>query len=326
MLDALNLVKGAVSERDLVPALTHLAIDDGHIHGFNGRVHISTPCKELKGFKFTVPMAPFLAAVEACEGDPKILQVEGKNVIFIRRGKFGANMPYGPLENFPLPQASAAKKIKVANLLPVLSALRPFIGQDATRAWSASIKFNGSTAIATNNVVLVQAMLKTAIPSMALPVFAVEEMLRLGYEPTTVTVKPNAATFHYTGGLWLRTLLIEEPWPDAGAVLTKAHEGASLAPIPKGLSGAVQQIRPFCPDPKLPLIQLKDGTVSTLQGALSAAIDGFAGGMGVYHADPLTAVLSCALRMGWGSFPRVPWVGKTQDVALKGVLLGIPNV
>lgn len=337
MLDALNLVKGAVSDKDLVPALTHLAVNDGRIHGFNGRVHISTPCKELKGFCFTVPMVPFLAAIEACEGEPKIMLVEGtdKRMLTVRSaGDFLATIPYGDIQQFPIPDPSKAKKQKLKNLLQALAALRPFIGQDATRPWSASIKFQGCIAMATNNVILVEASLESLIPTMALPIFAVEELLRLGRDPTHMTVEPNAATFHYgTGeGLWLRTQLFEQPWPDAKAILKAAHEGSKQVKIPAGLLKAVQQVRPFCPDPKFPLIRLQSdpqNVVSTLDGETSASVGGLKGdpvGKGAYHADPLTAALSVALTADWGRFPKVPWVGRSGEVPLEGVLLGIPSL
>src|SRR5882762_10311741 len=103
MLDTMNFVKGAVSAKDLVPALTHLAVNGGRVHGFNGRVHISAPCKLLAGYSFTVPMISFVAAIEACNGETHLLQVEGKQVLSVRSGKgsFSATMPYGKIEDFP---------------------------------------------------------------------------------------------------------------------------------------------------------------------------------------------------------------------------------
>lgn len=332
MIEALNFVKGAVSAKDLVPALTHLAVEDGRVHGFNGRVHISAPCKQLAGRFFTAPMIEFIAAVEACQWNPHILQVEGKQVLLLRGadGKgFSATLPYGELKDFPIPDISKCKKTKLKPLLPALAALRPFVGQDATRPWSASIKFQGCIAMATNNVVLVEASLDNLFKDMALPVFAVDELLRIGIEPTHVTIEPNAAIFYYPGGAWLRTQLFEESWPDAKAILKAAHTGAVRTPIPQALAAAVQQIRPFCVDLKHPLIRLEGDTVSTLEGVTSASVGGLQGdplARCVFHADPLTAVLSVALTADFARFPKVPWCGGTEEVPLSGVLLGLPSL
>ena len=333
MLHALNIVKGAVSVKDLVPVLTHVAVHEGRLHAFNGRLHISAPCPQLKGHSFTVPLAPFVAAVNICEGEPT-LHHETQGILRLTgTSGFSATMPTGPIEQFPLMEPEG-KKHKTRNMLAVLGALHPFIGEDASRPWSAAIKFQGASAFATNNVVLVEAQAgSTAIPShLCLPSHAVDEVLRLGMEPLTLGVTANAVVIHYPGGVWLRTALVEDQWPDVKAILKGYLAAGTFVDIPKGLAKAVEQVNGFCPDPKHPYIRLDGDRVATLDGVTQAAVGGLQGpgvGKGVYHADPLLKVLSVAYSADWGRFPRVPWYGEAvagpegAKVPLSGVLLGL---
>jgi DNA polymerase III sliding clamp (beta) subunit (PCNA family) len=325
LLDALKIIRGAVSDKDLVPVLTHVAVHEGRLHGFDGRIHISTPAPALKGYSFTVPMIPFLAAVEACDGEPALQIGEA---LIVTGKKFRAVMPLGKMEAFPMPDMEG-KKIKVQGLLAVLKALRPFIGQDAMRPWSAGILFQGGVAMATNNIVLIEAETDRGMelmPRVALPVFAVDEIIALGMEPQSIAVTENAAFLHYAGRTWLRTVLLEDHWPDAKAILQDCHNGATFKPVHTMLEAAVQQIVPFCPDPKHPVIRFKEGVVSTLDGSISASVGGFgdAGvGLGAFRAEPLLAVLKIAEDADWSLFPRVPFLGSAEGTPLSGVLLGL---
>jgi DNA polymerase III sliding clamp (beta) subunit (PCNA family) len=331
MLHALNIVKGAVSIKDLVPVLTHVAVHEGRLHAFNGRLHISAPCPELKGYSFTVPLTPFIAAVEVCEGVPKLQHAD--NILTLSgAGSFSASMPTGQVEAFPLAEPEG-KKVKVKNMLGVLKALHPFIGEDASRPWSAAVLFDGTCAYATNNVILVEAEVGgSGMPYLVLPSHAVDEVLRLGMEPQFLSVTPNAVVIHYPFGIWLRTTVVEEKWPDVKAILKGHQEGANAIPIPKSLRKAVEQIRAFCPDPKHPYISFQEERVSTLDGVTRASVGGLEGrgiGKGTYHADPLLKALSVAYSADWGRFPRVPFYGaslasgNSPQIPLSGVLLGL---
>lgn len=64
MRDSIQLVRGAVSTKDLVPVLTHFALSQGWLHGYNGRVHLCAPVADLKHLALTVPAIPFLQAID----------------------------------------------------------------------------------------------------------------------------------------------------------------------------------------------------------------------------------------------------------------------
>lgn len=43
MLKDLKFVQGAVAKKDLLPAMTHFRIENGHVRSFNGQMAISSP-------------------------------------------------------------------------------------------------------------------------------------------------------------------------------------------------------------------------------------------------------------------------------------------
>lgn len=336
MLEAFKLVRGAVSERDLIPVLTHFAYEKGRIHGFNGRVHISAPVVLPKDFpSFTVSANLLMAAMDACAELDPILALSD-NILTVSSGRFKAKLSVGSIAEYPIPSippvppiAKGRKKKKdTGGLLPILEILRPFIGEDASRPWCASIRFQDGCAYATNNVVLATLPLPENIllTTCALPVHAVDELIRLKLEPVSIVADgDHALVFHLPGDVWMKTSLIADGWPDVGVILATIHapsDGSKpvWVKVPPTLLDAVTSILPFCPDPKLPAIVLDDDTVTTRAGASTASAGGFKGLTGTYHAKALQQVLGSATGVAWGLYPRVPWVG---EGGLMGALVGL---
>lgn len=339
MKEAFNLVRGAVSEKDLIPVLTHFAIEANRIHGFNGRIHISAPWKFPDGFpSFTVPANLLMAAMDACgEVEPSLHLQEAERRLIVSAGKFQAHLPIGNIAEYPVPIIPPAPVVKPSRkklkdhpggLLPVLETLLPFIGEDASRPWCASIRFQEGHAYATNNVVLAALPLPAnmLLSTCALPVYAVQELLRIGREPKYVREEPDSAlVFYLPGDVWLKTNLIADGWPDVAAVLEHIHNPPECTPQwiavehPELLE-AVNAVAPFCPDPKLPAIVLEGDRVTTRAGVNTAAMEGFSQLEGTYHAKALQMVLEGADEVAWGCYPKVPWRGAG---GLKGALVGL---
>lgn len=322
MRDILNRVRGAVSTKDLVPVLTHFAFRDGTVAGFDGRLYIQAPLpKGLRKLACTVDAVKFLAAVDACGGEPQLAAADGK--LKVSRGNFAATLPTGALDQFVPAMPDAPAGAKRLPLLPALQRLLPFIGEDASRPWACGVLFSGARAYATTNVVLVRTKLRQGLPGKGdcnLPRFAVEELLRIGEEPCGIGRSDHSLTFHYADGSWLRTTLFDTAWPKPPEELLKpGHEAWPVAP---DLALAVAQVQPFCPDPKNPIIVFDGDTVRTLDGVHSAAVTGLkrALGHGAYRAEPLLSVLAAASHAAWGDFPRVHWIGSE----LEGIMVGVP--
>ena len=321
MRDTLNLVRGAVSTKDLLPVLTHFHIYEGRVQGGNGRIAIDAPCPELAGFDCTVPAERFLKAVDACDGEPKLKLTDGGKLT-VSKGKFRATLPLAKHEDFPrtaeVPKVNSfLDSVKLPALLPLLRGLYPFLGEDASRAWSCGAFLNGGYAWATNNVALARKPCPV-FQNTVLPIFAIDELLRIGQEPTSIQSDENALWFYFEGGWWMRCQKLAGEWPDV-AKFMPAEPPACGTPA-AALREAVRKVLPFCPDPKYPVVQTGPDGVGTLEGEMSAMVGAEGLPTGRFRAEPLLAVLDAAEAIDLSTYPGACyWRGQGID----GVIVGL---
>ena len=199
MLNTLRFVRGAIAKRELIPVLSHFHVYDGRIQGSNGKIHIDAPCEDLKGFNFTVPAERFLKAVDACDGEPK-LKVTAKQKLSISKGSFRALLPLGEHDAFPITK-SEGKRVKYkGGLLQCFKTVYNFIGEDASRPWACGCLIRDGYVWATNNAVLIRTPFDGELTELNVPSFAVDELLRIGEEFSTIKVTKNTIEFHYKNG------------------------------------------------------------------------------------------------------------------------------
>lgn len=316
MRNTLNLVRGAVSTKDLLPVLTHFHIYEGRVQGGNGRIAIDAPCPELADFDCTVPAERFLKAVDACDGEPKCkLTEEGK--LIISKGKFRATLPLAAHASFPKAVFGEGKRVKLPPVLAALRKLLPYIGEDASRPWSCGVLFRDGYAWATNNVVLARVPIQN-LPDAVVPIFAIEEMVRMGLEPLTVLDSENALSFDLGEDRWLKVQKLSGDWPDVLKFIpAKPPEEGQLA---QPLRKAIEKVLPFCPDPKLPVVQTGKDGVSTLEGESCAVLGMKELPETRFRAEPLLAVLGTASYIDLSTYPAACyWRGEGID----GVIVGM---
>ena len=268
MREILDIVKGAVSAKDLVPVLTHVAIHDGRICGYDGRVYIDAPAPAFKGLSFTVPALRFIAALESCGDEvPHVSTTEGRCLIVARNTKI--TLPIGPIETFPRVEADESKRLRLRpGLIGALRLLQPFVGDDASRPWASGVLIEKGRMLATNNISIADLTFPgPTTRSYILPSFAIDELTRIGIDPSYMTLVDNAVTFYIEGDIWIRSKLIAEPWPEsAPGIIDQFHEGARLTPVPMQLREAIERVRPFCEDAKAPIV-VASGQERRRQGA-----------------------------------------------------------
>lgn len=324
MLDALTRVRGAVSTKDLVPVLTHLVFDQGKVAGYDGRVYIQAPLpRRYRDLRCTVKADRFLAAIDACQGgDPDLQQTDGK--LRVAYGDFAADLSTGDVNLAVPPQPDPPGRVKVpADFLGRLATIRPFVGEDASRQWACGLLLDGGQAYATNNVCLASCRLSDlGQDPVSIPAWSVDELLRIGDQPTGIGRSHTSITFHYADKSWLRTTVFDTAWPKPPqSLLDDTRVVTAMGAVTPDLKDAVQKVLPFCPDPKNPIVQLGPRQVSTLAGDFSARVDGV-GSMdmqGTYRADALLLVLAVADCVDWSQFPRTWW----QGAGMRGLLVGV---
>ena len=315
MKEILTLVRGAVSTKDFLPVLTHFHIYNGRVQGSNGHIAIDAPCPELASLDCTVPAERFLKAVDACDGEPKFKLTEGGRLT-ITKGAFRAILPLAQHDSFPLVQPDKKRTAIKTPFLPILRSLIPFVGEDASRPWSCGILFKDGYAWATNNVVLARVPYKGL--ELLLPVFAINELLRIGQEPLSYVNADNWITLYFKEGWWMRVQKLEGQWPDIEKFFPDKCPKTGVKSPP--LYEAVSKILPFCPDPKQPIIETGEKGVSTLDGEMSALVE--SKGLPVTHfrAEPLLTALQASDYIDLSTYPApCYWRGN----GIEGIIVGL---
>lgn len=289
MIETLRFVRGAVAKKDYQPALTHFQIRNGRITGFNGTIALSSPI----GIDIdAVPKAePFLRAIENCTVEPTVIHKTEAGRLGLRSGRFRAFVDCLDDDAHELfdnvkPEGETITPLP-GNLLPALAVLEPFIGNDASRPWSNGVLLHGSSAYATNNIILLQYWIGVHFPlTVNLPAQAVREALRIGEEPVALSVSDRSLTFHYDGDRWLRMILLSVDWPNVDHLLDTPCEPV---PVPDAFYDAVNTLAPFTDDAGRIYIR-GDHLTTHVQGQKGATVDL----VDLQHSD------DCALGMGGG--------------------------
>lgn len=314
MLDALKFVRGAVSTKDFVPALTHFHIHGGRVTGYNGKLSLSAP---IPLDVDCCPKAiPFVKAIEACEETAQ-MHLTPSNKLAIRSGKFKANIDTLLDEVYPevVPEGLAVETD--GGLLHALTTLYDFSAEDASRPWAAGVLLDGNTATATNNVVIVQKWLGYHFPYRTnLPRYAVKEMLRIGEEPVGMMLSDKNATFFYEGDRWLRTQLNSLEWPNVDALLDSL-QGAAGCPVPAGLFEALETLAPFVDEQNR--VYILDNMARTGEDSASVEVPGLPGDS-IFNLKMLRLLGRVATDINFAAYPDpVPFVGDKLRGAIAGM-------
>jgi DNA polymerase III sliding clamp (beta) subunit (PCNA family) len=315
MKAAINFVRGAVSKKDIVPALTHLHVYDGRVQAGNGRVCIDAPCPALAGKWFTVPLDPFLRAIDACDGEPSIDVQDAR--ILVKSKKFKAHLPRLEDDLYPV-QKSLPTVTFEGNLLTTFKIVSQFIATDATRPWACGMLLKAGRAFATNNVSLI-AIDTVVLPELCnVPLFTVEELCRINQNPIGVGVAENNICFIYENSAWMNSTLFATDWPDFSSFLP-ANTG--LQPIPEGLQYDIEKMSAFHIDPKHMKIILGATGVKTPDGDKGAAVEGYEFNDCAFKADQLITVMKAATHIDFTTYPKaVPFYN--SETGLVGVIMG----
>jgi hypothetical protein len=264
MLQALNFVRGAVDEKGVLPVLTHVHCEGGTLQAFNGRVALEAPVDSLTDAgKVRVSKGKFRALIAQATGFPR--------------------------QEFIEPQTASP-----AGLLPALQTLRTFISHDASRIWSLSVLLSHGWAYATNNVVLARVPLPFE-GEANIPVYALDELLRIGEPPLGVEFHDGIMHVSWPNGRRMRSNTVDGGWPDVAHMMAKA---ADMQPIPRQLQEVCATVAGLVEDSKVPILLLDPDSISTGEGEHTAEFEMGARIEGRYDYRMLRLVLEQA--DAWG--------------------------
>lgn len=321
MLDALKFVLPAVAKKDnLRPVLTHFLITNHTVSASNGRLALCSPVDiDLE----VCPLATeFTKALEACE-ETILLHVNNAGKVVVRSGNFktlvnSLAVPEHPLTAF---QPSGRRIELNDTFLPALTHLEKFVSPDDSRSWAQGILFDGESAYATNNVVLIQFWLGFKFPvRVNIPLAAVRELIRIGENPVALQVNDRNITFFFSNGRYLITVLFSEPWQDVAKLFAQDY-GQGQAPFPPGFWEALEKLAPFFDD--MGRVYFHDGyamaTTATLNDSGASVVCPGVPNAGIFNGRALLNLRPVARTIGFAAYPGPVFF---YGDASRGIVLG----
>src|SRR6188508_2254706 len=154
MLHELELVAGAVDDKNVCAALTDLCFQNERVQGGNGRVtvEVGLVLPLLAGYR--VPAARFVAGVLQAQGVPKLSA--GERYITLRGDrKFSTRVPLQPAADYPLVPSPVGDPFGRLHTAPLRES-RAFVATDASRPFATTQLFKDGHVYATNNVTMVR--------------------------------------------------------------------------------------------------------------------------------------------------------------------------
>lgn len=283
MLKQLQFVRGAVNKYKMDMALSHFVIRDGRVTGYNGVLAISSP--------IPVPLdcqpdaQALIKAVGNCKAAVELSMTPGGK-LRLKSGNIRVLIPtYADVIPEVEPEGEQVA-VRGPALLEALRKLVPFVGtDDSSNQWANGILFNGGSAFATNNHVLVECWVDSLFPQAAnVPLTTVREILRVAEPPTHVSMGNGNMTFYFEGDRWIRTQLYSSEWPTATSGMPTARD--KLKALPHGFWDAVEVCRDFKDDRRR--IYLDDDHLRTsVDDDEGAHVHCVGAGVGIYNVEHL---------------------------------------
>lgn len=296
MLKELKFVQGAVAKKDLLPAMTHFKIENGHVRSYNGKMAISSP------IPFDINCTPkadqLVKAISQCE-ETVTLGITAGGRLRIQSGKFRAFIETVDGDT-PHPQPEGETVLfDGEQMLLACKTLYDFIGNDASRPWTNGILFMGQSAYATNNVCLIEYWLGSPFPFVInVPRDCIRELIRVDEPPTHAQITERSITFHYSDDRWIRSQLLETTWPDLTKIL---NVQCNPVPVSPDLFAGIATLK-----------KMSEGTsrIYLRKGLIRTHLEEFTGG--VYEVDGLESEGCYNISM----FSLLAGVVKTADFSL----------
>lgn len=315
MKEALNFVKGAIARKDFVPELTHFNIQDGRIVGFNGDMAISAPIGV--DIRAKPHAQTFIKAVNSAQ-EEVALSLTKSGRLSLKSGKFRALIDclQGDESRFIVPEGEVIDLGE--NFIDCIKTLSRFQGVDASRPWSSGIMLRSGSALATNNICLVEYWHGNTLPfPVNIPRPAIAELIRIGENPTKVQATRNSISFHFSGNRWIRTQLLITEWPGQIDRILECEGTPQLAP--EGLFEALETLKPFTDDGSR-VFFTPTGIATSHEPETATTVDIEGLPTGCYHHAMLTLLDGIADKVDFTTYPKPC---KFQGDKLRGVIVGL---
>lgn len=255
---ALDFIKAAQVDKGLdLLTKSHCRLANGYAVAFDGVLAMGHPIEE------ELSLCPqthrLIDALKRCKETLSITQMDGDTLV-IKSGGFRAVIPC--LNPAAIPHALPDPKVGDIDdtIKEGFTLLNPLISGTGSTTVEASLLLQNNSMIATDRHVMVEFWHGTNLPdNLAIPKVAVVAVSKITVPLVGIGVSDRTVTFHYEGGLWLRTQLYNEKWPNVSEIIN-AGDPIKATPVAPALFDAIEAVAPFSPD----------GAIHTFEGYIGS--------------------------------------------------------
>lgn len=222
MKDQVAWITDALSSKNIAREMTHYRVQGGEIRATDGRLTAGHPFPDVG--EFLVPGSEFEKLLKRMPGEPTI-QVEDGN-IRMSSGRLRGLIRTLPLEQWDYPGIDEdAWQEAPEGLVTVLRRLRPFVSDNATKAWTLGVALEHGYAYATNNIAVVGSRIDSIGDIRAiLPVWAVEFIIDREDGLKEWAWTANYVAFRWANGAWMRAQLIDDVFFEGASKMVRSME------------------------------------------------------------------------------------------------------
>jgi DNA polymerase III sliding clamp (beta) subunit (PCNA family) len=324
VLNAIKAVIRCTAPNDAVPVLTHVAISNGELHAFNGRMYarikIESNPFELDAICVRADM--LLAALTAL-GESKakaVVDMEHGTLQFDSK-RYRARIPVRPIEDFYIQEKPMRRKAVTltSGVIDALSVLRIIVGDNPMLPWTHGYLIEKRYIAATNASTMAKMDVSCGIAPTIITAEYANEVLMQAATPTHMLSEGGKITTWFDNGVILSSVIIDGAWPKAfETVIDPLMRGAKFSAIPEGFMEALQSVVPFSSDEKIANVTLngdKIELISSETASASATIDGLKAPPCAFNVNQLRAVRQLATEWDLSKFPMVPFRNKKQGIS-----------
>ena len=184
--DTAKLVRSVISDRDLIPVLSHFHMYDGRLQGTNGKLTLDAPWPQSMPAPVNIPAEPFVKAFESMN-NPEIQLKD--DFMFVTEKKMKVKIPLS-MDPYPICGKPTEWDPMDDSLLEALRPIRHFVSEDASRPWACAAKYMDNNLYATNNIVIIRTPWSigsfSEVETFDLPGFGIEQLLKCRRDVTGI--------------------------------------------------------------------------------------------------------------------------------------------
>ena len=268
LTEAIKFLSPAIEKTNKVlPVLEHIRITHNYAIAYNGMLALAAPCALPLD---CTPNGIMLEEAVKRFGDSFTAVQKPNGDLYFEGNKFKVTIPC-TTDVFPMPDFSGTPIMAGAGFVDKLKKLLPFTNShDLKNPWQASILLRDGKASATCGHTL--AFCPVDIPAgvdLALPVEAVDAMVKIGEAPDYIARSEERFAAVYSEGRFLSSPLIHTPWPS----IKKIGEPAGECGVLKGFFEGVRAIENFGIGEEKGTFFLRNGHLASSRDSSGAKID-----------------------------------------------------